>query len=244
MVQSLINPQSFWLYFLATTAVGMAGAGFYDVLLRWLEEPDRSIFGPLLIAAGAAILVIVLAWSLFKFASRKTMLRPSGGRVAEKRKGLILLLSPNKNDKLQPAAVTALKHHEETLTHAWILHSAESEDEAVQISAQFSSINIQLRLMQDVKSIQSFYNEIEAIFSNLPPDFTETDVVTDFTGMTKFASIGAVLACHSVERALQYVDIPDKSSEVIPPIEVVFVLEELAPSSRRPGRDVHQSSDS
>lgn len=103
----------------------------------------------------------------------------------------------------------------------------DSEDQALQVTAQFSSMNLQLRLMRDVMSTQSFYKEIEAIFSNLPPDFKRTDLVTAWTGMTKFASIGAALAGHSVERALRYVELSKNSSHVIPPTEVVSYLSSL-----------------
>jgi hypothetical protein len=68
----------------------------------------------------------------------------------------------------------------------------------------------------------------------LPEGLTSSDVITDFTGLTKPASAGAILACLSPDRPLQYVqpifEMRGDGMRVIgagDPIEIVIDYEKI-----------------
>lgn len=69
-----------------------------------------------------------------------------------------------------------------------------------------------------------FKNKVESIYLNLPQEFTEKDVILDFTGMTSIASVGAVLGGLTENRSLQYVPgIFDDNLKVLKPLDPIEV---------------------
>ena len=54
-------------------------------------------------------------------------------------------------------------------------------------------------------STPSSNSYFDTSINNLPDDITSEDVITDFTGLTKPVSAGAILSCVNGEWTLQYI---------------------------------------
>ncbi len=69
-------------------------------------------------------------------------------------------------------------------------------------------------------------NTVDRIYTHLPADLPESEVILDFTGMTSIASVGAVLACLNDQRPIQYTPaVFDSALKVLrprDPIEIVL----------------------
>jgi len=131
----------------------------------------------------------------------------------EPAKGLIVLVSR------EQAMTRAVDYHRSALQRCWIIHSdaEESHNAAVGLKEaehdKQNGIKVDLLQVEDVYSVQEVRDKVQGIFSQLPAGMSDTDVVSDFTGMTALSSVGMTLACLSPNRRLQYVpELPGRHS--------------------------------
>jgi hypothetical protein len=59
-------------------------------------------------------------------------------------------------------------------------------------------------VINDVNDPEEYYREVVKIHARLPDGWKSSDVIADYTGMTKHGSVGMVLACMGADRPLQY----------------------------------------
>lgn len=225
----MVNSPNILLYLLTTASVGMFGVGLTDLLLKVIPNFWRGWGPPLAVMAIGGASAWLASRSLAKRVSpSKRRINPST-EVAVKRRGLILLLSPRPTNGLKPAAEVAIEHHGEVLTHIWIIHSERSADFCKDLETRYTEEGKTVKTYQvdNPHSIVECFRTIDFIYGTLPAGLKESDVVTDYTGMTSSASAGAVLACHTSERPLEYVELPAPGCPTIPPRDVIFSFDRL-----------------
>lgn len=140
----------------------------------------------------------------------------------EGKRGLVLLVSPGghryDNDGLPANLQTqrkAIQHHlsKGTLNRVWLVHSGNQEEYmwpsvkcAVQLQEEFADrLTVILKYVNDISEPWEVMNTVKEIYeTERPQDWQPGDIIADYTGMTKSASIGMVLACLDPDRPIQY----------------------------------------
>jgi hypothetical protein len=138
---------------------------------------------------------------------------------ALKRRGLILLVSQ------KATCLKAIEYH--SPEYCWLVHSSETDSIAEDIKTEYSSKCsgfIQKVLVEDIHDPINIRDKVNAIYTHLPADLDESDVVADYLGMTTNASVGMVLACLSDRRPLEYT-LPqfDKDRKPIAPLDPIEI---------------------
>jgi hypothetical protein len=86
--------------------------------------------------------------------------------------------------------------------------------------------DVELVFIHDVLDPVECRNTVDRLYTHLPGDLPESEVILDFTGMTSIASVGAVLACLNDQRPIQYTPaVFDSALKVLrprDPIEIVL----------------------
>ncbi len=155
-------------------------------------------------------------------------------------KGLVAMVSAG-NGRM--TALAAARHHGKLgLKHLWLISSQESRADAEWLQAEMArdlpAVDVKLRpSLESAFSVEEMKAEVEHVRSLALKQLhlREDELVCDFTGMTKHASVGMVLACLPAVARLEYVS-PQTSDErqrgvtPKPPVEVhiAYRLEEDA----------------
>jgi hypothetical protein len=108
-----------------------------------------------------------------------------------------------------------------------LLCSAQSASIAESIKRDFveQGVKAHLIMINDVFDPLEYKQKVEHIYSDLPADCQETEVILDFTGMTACASVGSVLASLSEHRSIQYTPAQyDTSLKTVVPLDPVEVI--------------------
>ncbi|MGH7456162.1 MAG: hypothetical protein ACRENG_32710, partial [bacterium] len=101
----------------------------------------------------------------------------------------------------------AFAHHQPALSQCWLIASADTLNVANEFKEEHEVEGraIHLKVIDDPFDWQETKRLIDEIYSALPEGWSESDMITDFTGLTKPASMGAILSCLIPGRPLQYV---------------------------------------
>lgn len=219
-LQLMFTPEALIPFLFGSLALAIMGNAAYQLLTNWFGTSNRAA-----VAIGGAMLLIVLgaAWLLSRFVNR---LRPSPPLLGKKqppaRKGLILLVSNEQTSR------KALEWHGDVLRHCWLLCSAQSASTAEKLRSELveQGKSAELILINDVFDPLEYQDKVASIYASLPPNYSETDVILDFTGMTACASVGSVLACLNERRAIQYTPAQYnpalKAMQPLQPVEVTL----------------------
>jgi len=122
---------------------------------------------------------------------------------------LVVLVSnaPGRSSAFEAALYHA---NQGSLEHLWLVHSAGTKDDAIWIQDGLTKMHPHIRChrveMEDVHSIIETKDIVEHVRRRATREFDvpEKELICDFTGMTKHASAGMILACTPREARLQY----------------------------------------
>ncbi len=212
--------------------LGSAGLSSWLSRFAW-ATPGRVALLCLLIVA-----LLLCAFNPSNRARRWLMRRTVPiARVPKRRhpprcKGLILMVSPQRNDPTScpVAATTAVTFHRPTLERCWLLCSGESRSNAEALRAWLRGLDEPVEsddpVPVDPYDPLAVREAVDAIYRALPPDWQASDVIADYTGMTAHCSVGMVLACLDGSRRLEYTpQDPQHVGKSLPPIEIDITWE-------------------
>ncbi|HIK42615.1 hypothetical protein [Thermoleptolyngbya sp. M55_K2018_002] len=216
-IKIVFNAETILPFFIGSVCLGIFGNAVYDLLQSWLGDDATALVRialiSLLILVGA---IATVSWLI----SRQIALLPAHVPFEVEQKkleqtylGLILLVS-------NPAACeTALRFHLPRLERCWLVCSRDSLEKALELRRKFPEVCIDDPIvMNDVYDPLKFRDCVDGVYrTRLPEGWSEQDVITDYTGMTAHATVGAVLACINTARPLQYTPArtDDKTGKII-----------------------------
>ncbi|MDZ7360739.1 MAG: hypothetical protein ONB46_08445 [candidate division KSB1 bacterium] len=200
VLKLFFDPRVFPLFVIGSLALAAAGNSVYDLLKDWLGDFPLAHFKILLLTMAVLIGAAILLSSILRLLRREQLVI-TGRPNPQTRKGLIFLVS-------QPDTLTkAYTYHQPTLAHCWLIATTSSLELAQNFRETHAAPdkNILIEVLNDEFDWQECKTIIDKIYSHLPKGITQSDVITDFTGLTKPASAGAILACLSPDRPLEYI---------------------------------------
>jgi hypothetical protein len=205
----LLSPRNFWPASLYLLLLGVLSAvlvelnqNYHWVRLEWL-----AVALLLVVLIGGYRLFERLRRAIAKGTEMVSLVEKEdvGGAVA-----LIVFVSqgPGKTSGLQAAIYHAGKG---TLRHLWLITTRAAESDAQwvieQIRSQRPDLQIhEIQFLDDKDSIQEAKSMVEHLRQRAMAEFrvAEPDIICDFTGLTKNASAGMILACAPKPARLQY----------------------------------------
>jgi len=122
-------------------------------------------------------------------------------------KGLIVFSSHGENIP----AESAIRYHYPLLQQCWIITGGKlSIDAAKKMISKLilegfpANIFIEVPMSgDDADNPAKVYEVVEAIYKNMPDGFSESDIISDYTGGTKSMTAGMILSCALPSRNLQ-----------------------------------------
>lgn len=200
--QQMFSTNGALSFVIALLCVGFINDSLFPLVSGYLTHWLGEVVGSLLLAAFALILLLLFAHVIGKRLTRQS----SNAHVHEKsrpeaRKALVLLVS-----NLEPSK-TAINFHLEKLQYLWLFHSSDSETDADCLAEMYQSPQCVVRKIpiDDVHNPLEYFNKAKSnIYQSLPEGLEVEDVILDFTGMPKAASVGTVLAAREFNAPLQY----------------------------------------
>ncbi|WP_373542333.1 hypothetical protein [Chamaesiphon sp.] len=203
---------------------------FFGLIQELIKKRIGTSESSLLILLFSTFFIAILAPFAIALGLRHTAKAKPDRLLASKdkplpRKGLILLVS---NEK--PCQVAIDFHLQQgKLKQCWLICSIESLATAQAIQS-FNKDRIVIDnpiVINDVNDPISFMNVIDLIYTNAakPPEkWQESDIISEYTGMTAHGSVGMALVCNANNRSLQYTPaVRDNTGKVIgsaEPIEI------------------------
>lgn len=199
--QQLFSTNGALSFVIALLCVGFINDSLFPLVSGYLTHWLGEVFGSLLLAALALILLLLFAHVIGNRITKQS----SDTNVHEKsrpeaRKALVLLVS-----KLEPSKI-AINFHLEKLEYLWLFHSSDSEHDADLLAEMYQSQCVVRKIpINDVHDPLEYLNKAKSnIYESLPEGLEVEDVILDFTGMPKAASVGTVLAAREFNAPLQY----------------------------------------
>lgn len=222
----VFSPETILPFLIGSVFLAVFGNAIYDILknLFGSSTPDlvRIAVLSLLILA---IAVGSVSWVISRRIAAMSVDVPfevQQKQLEQKYRGLVLLVSQVE------ACETAIRFHLPVLQRCWLICSRERLEMAQDICREFPKICHDAPLVvNDIYNPLEFRARINDIYrTRLPKDWTEAEVIADYTGMTAHASVGVVLACVGTTRPIQYtpakVDAQGKVIGSLNPIRVVL----------------------
>lgn len=196
---ALFNPRTIVPFVLGAVFLGVLGSAVYTVITNILGNSTATQVGiALTMLIGLLTSALMLTWLAGQ---------PAGGlsltnvRAPAKSRGLICLVSQ------RATCEAAVSYHLPELKRLWLVCSAQTNAIATQIASELSDqhgIQVEIRQVQNVHDLRECYQRIWEILARLPEGYNVEDVIGDYTGMNKHASIGLTLACLHFGSPLQY----------------------------------------
>lgn len=239
-LQLMFTPAALVPFLIGSLALAILGNAGYQLLTNWLGTESLAVVK---IALGALLVIVGAAWTISRIVNRLRSVPEINQKRPDKRKGLILLVSNEQTSR------KAIAWHHDTLKHCWLLCSAQSAAIAAKLKDELNreGKSVELVFINNVFDPLEYRDRVERIYSKLPSECLESDVILDFTGMTSCGSVGSVLACLDEKRAIQYTpgyyDATLKATTPLDPVEVVLhlgMLRQPLPSETQ--RDSNQSA--
>ena len=196
----LFTPEVIAPFLVGSLALGVASDAIYD-LLKAYHGGDSAAYWQILLLAAIALLIAAIVMFLVLIRRTRERVLVINKPHPAKRKGLIVLVS--QQDTLRKA----FDYHQTTLEHCWLIATSQSWTLATEFKSQYENSTRQIELLplRDEFDWQECKTCIDKIFQQLPPSWQDDDVITDFTGLTKLATAGAILASLVANRPMQYV---------------------------------------
>jgi len=208
------------MFLLGGSALGVLGNAVYQLLTNWLSTDNSAAIG---IIIGAVLVLAVMQWLFNRLIQRIHATHPLPNKQAPTpRRGLICLVSNN-----EPPIRKALAWHAETLQWCRLLCSEQSMPLAQKLrnELQGQGKDAEFVFIHDVLDPVECRNTVDQLYTHLPGNLPEPEVILDFTGMTSIASVGAVLACLNDQRPIQYTPaVFDGTLKVLRPRDPIAIV--------------------
>ncbi len=228
-VTGLSNPNIPGILFLVSFVVtlGWMGDTAFALIGSLLQIKDSAAY-QFALALLAFCLVISVGWLRWRIAQHKHMKLKIQADDVEPHAGMVLFLSSINNKKciecLKAYDWTVLnterfswkicqrgmEAHKSRLNTVWVICSPESGEQYAWFEGMFHELYPNIAFIRcDVRSfedISGITDALEGIFSDLPQNIDESDVVIDVTSGQKPASIaGMMVSLVNTNRQVQYV---------------------------------------
>lgn len=217
------------VYSLPATVVASA---ISSALVMWLTGSPTDKVMSVFVPTGAIFLLLWL-WNARPWSNRAIIAIPYE-KEPSPAKAVVAMVSKGGGSQ---TAVTAVGFHKETLEHVWLITTPAGEADAGGVSSQIRALKPgveihPLTLLEDTHTIAEVKPKVEEIrrAALKQRGIGERDVICDFTGLTKQASAGMVLACARRSARLQYIRAKyDDAGRPIPPgtpveVEVAYQI--------------------
>ena len=193
-------------------AAAMAINLFASLLASWLTGARWSAIAPFLVlnVLGFAALAGLTRRQVWRTHQKwKPLIRIEHESASRPAKGLIAMVSAGGG---RETALAAARHHGKHLRHVWLIGTPTSSDDreyvVQQIGKEMPWVTCEeCNQLTDSHTAEEAKKVVEATrYRALRTEgIDDSDLVCDFTGLSKHASVGMVLACGSREARLQYV---------------------------------------
>ncbi len=187
------------LFAIGATVVAFGANALYD-FFKGIFKLQAFDLRYLILFALAGLSLLGGAWFLkasigasYKTSSEKKPASPRGALI-------VLASSPEVVKK-------AIEHHLSKLRVAWVLMSKETAHWTETLARQYTNNDrsVTTRQLSNPADWREVAELVQGILTDLPADIQPKDVVVDFTGMPKPASVGATLAALHMGASLQWI---------------------------------------
>lgn len=203
----LLNPRNFWPASTYLVLLGVLSAELVELnnAHHWISNGLLTLMLLVLVGIGGYRLFHRLRRASSRRREVVTIIENEGVRAAA---ALIAFVSqgPGRSSALQ-----ASEYHAKigTLRHLWLVTSHAAEGDALWVKAQLEGQQVrvhELQFLEDKDSIPETKRLVEHLRARAMKEFhiPEDDLICDFTGLTKNASAGMILACAPKPARLQY----------------------------------------
>jgi hypothetical protein len=198
-IRDFFDPRFVLLFAIGATVVAFAANALYDFakgLVRLQDFRWRYLF----LFGGAGLSLFIGAWAL-KVEIEETIVLRSGKKRAPPKRALIVLSS-------SPEIVKkAIEHHLSELGFGWLLMSKETAPWTQEMARLYTNKErkITARQLSNPADWREVADLVHEILSDLPGGLQPKDVVLDFTGLPKPATVGAALAALHMGAPMQWI---------------------------------------
>jgi hypothetical protein len=201
----LLDPANLWIWL--TTSIILAVLGNLATKLVQNSIPRFAFFSVLVIFIFLGMAFSGTVQKMIR--ERRHFARIDFQTHVPPAKALIVFVSKGEGSS---SALDAAFHHAQGdhLRDLWMIASEESTGEAKRIEEQITSRHPRVKIhpvtcIHDINSIREAKSEVENLRGKcLRTHHHESEVICDFTGLTKNMSAGMILACAPREARLQY----------------------------------------
>jgi membrane protein implicated in regulation of membrane protease activity len=200
----VFNPETILPFLVGSVFLAVFGNAIYDILKNLLGTSTPGLVKIAIVSLLILVMAIALvSWTIVqRIASlpNNVPFEVQQKTLERQYKGLILLVSNVE------ACEAAIRFHVGKLQRCWLICSSQTLEQAKDLSRRYAAICLdQPIIINDIYDPLEFRNCIHALYQQrLPKDWQAADIITDYTGMTAHASVGAVMACFGTTRPLQY----------------------------------------
>ena len=217
----LLSAKNFWLASVYFTIIGLLGSLLSDVLrARGISANVASLTIAVVCVVGGYILSFHFrsVWRRW-WAQRRGFITILENDQVVKARGMIAFVSmgPGRSSALQAALYHAQGGD---LEHIWLITAPDAVPDAEWVKSQIAVEHPAIclhptELLEDVNSITAAKALVEHLrrYAIRECHVPEADLTCDFTGLTKHASAGMILACAPREARLQYMHAARKMAD-------------------------------
>lgn len=214
------SPETLVPFLVGSIFLAVLGSAVWEILFTLVTDlnNNNSLLAAAQLGVGSLLIFIL---SVLLFAKGLRHMDPetlTDARTPHPHRGLILLVS-----REEPCRV-AIQHHADRLERCWLLHSDQTKSVADALAQTYGGKRISFKQIHvnDIHDPMEFYQHVRRIYTQLPPGWTQQQVIADYTGMTANASVGMVLASLTPKGPLQYTPVNPNRKESMAPIEIVL----------------------
>jgi hypothetical protein len=201
----------------ATTIVGFSGDALYDFAKDWAVSNERHWKYLFLYVLGILV-VFLLGVYLKKVYAEITHIVHPGSEPPAKKQALIVLCSN------EDVARKAVMFHQPELKQAWLLATDKTNPWACKLrdEATTQDCSVEVIHIKNEADWREVSGAVRDILLRACAKYLPSNIIVDFTGMTKPASVGAALSALQFRTALQYIGAKEEGEIKIPldPAEV------------------------
>jgi hypothetical protein len=185
VIKQFFSSEYIYLFIPGSVVLSIIGNAVSTILAKSIGE---DISSAIKIIIGAASIFLFSAWTISKLSNKSTPATDLAKAPPDLHRGLILLVSN------EAACRTAIDYHKSTLECCWLICSTQTLAIAQKIKADFPTVIMpEPWVINDVYDPIEFNEAVRKIYQKLPPRWSISDVIADFTGMTAQGSVGMVL---------------------------------------------------
>lgn len=208
----LLSARNFWFASLYFTVIGLLGSLLSEVLnAQGVPAGIASLAIAVLCAAGGYVLSAHFrrVWRRW-WAQRRGFITILENNQVLRARGMIAFVSMGQG---RSSALQAALYHADggALEHIWLVTAPDAVPDAEWVTSQIREAHPGIHIhaiesLEDVNSITAAKGLIEYLrrYAIRECNIPEPDLICDFTGLTKHASAGMILACAPREARLQY----------------------------------------